>query len=148
MHDVSRDPILSLVLPVRDTELYIGAALASLQRNADPAFEFIVVDDGSVDATTQLVDDARSVLPALRVLRHDRAVGLAQARNAGVAAARGTYVTFLDGDDWLAPGYLRDGPSGDDGSERCECRAGGAACQPGHHAASGTQGIMPCFARC
>jgi glycosyltransferase involved in cell wall biosynthesis len=108
MHDVSGNPILSLVLPVRDTELYIRTALASLQRNADPAFEFIVVDDGSVDATTQLVDDARSVLPALRVLRHDRAVGLAQARNAGVAAARGTYVTFLDGDDWLAPGYLRE----------------------------------------
>lgn len=108
MPPVINEPVLSLVLPVRDTERYIGTALASLERNTDPAFEFIVVDDGSLDKTTQIIEDFLSWMPTLRVIRHDRAVGLAQARNAGLAAARGTYVTFLDGDDWLAPGYLHD----------------------------------------
>lgn len=101
-------PTLSVIVPVRDGEAYIGDALASLARNARRDFEFIVVDDGSTDATGEIVDDFRGDLPGLSVLRHLTPVGLADARNAGLAAATGRYVTFLDGDDWLAPGYLAD----------------------------------------
>ena len=104
---MSAEPVLSLVLPVRDAEPYIGEALASLEGNLDPAFEFLVVDDGSRDATPDLIEDFRPDIPGMQVLRHDTALGLARARNAGVAQARGRYVTFLDGDDWLAPRYLR-----------------------------------------
>lgn len=93
---------LSVVVPIRDGERYIADALASLARNARPDFEFIVVDDGSVDATGQIAADFAGV----SVIRHERPVGLADARNAGLALAVGRYVTFMDGDDWLAPGYL------------------------------------------
>ncbi|MEV4898651.1 glycosyltransferase family 2 protein, partial [Nonomuraea sp. NPDC055795] len=96
--------LLTVIVPVRDGEAYIGDCVASLARNARPDFEFIVVDDGSVDATGQIVEDA--AVPGLSVLRHLTPVGLADARNAGLAAATGRYVSFLDGDDWLAPGYL------------------------------------------
>ncbi|MFI9560593.1 glycosyltransferase family 2 protein [Nonomuraea endophytica] len=96
--------LLTVIVPVRDGEAYIGDCVASLARNARPDFEFVVVDDGSVDATGQIVEDA--AVPGLSVLRHLTPVGLADARNAGLAAATGRYVTFLDGDDWLAPGYL------------------------------------------
>lgn len=97
---------LSVVVPVRDGERYLADALASLRRNARHDFEFIVVDDGSVDATGDIAEDFRAVLPGLEVLRNPVPLGLADARNAGLAAASGRYVTFLDGDDWLAPGYL------------------------------------------
>ncbi|WP_327085169.1 glycosyltransferase [Nonomuraea sp. NBC_01738] len=97
---------LSVIVPVRDGEAHIGDALASLARNARRDFEFIVVDDGSADATGEIVADAQAALPGLSVLRHRTPVGLADARNAGLAAASGRYVTFLDGDDWLAPGHL------------------------------------------
>ncbi|WP_214409059.1 glycosyltransferase family 2 protein [Sphaerisporangium fuscum] len=97
---------LSVVVPVRDAELYIADALTSLRRNARRDFEFIVVDDGSADATPQVIDDFRDDLPGLTVLRHASPVGLADARNAGLSLASGRYVTFMDGDDWLAPGYL------------------------------------------
>jgi glycosyltransferase involved in cell wall biosynthesis len=99
---------LSVVVPVRDAELYISDALASLVRNAHRDFEFIVVDDGSVDATGQIIEDFRGDLPGLVVLRNETPVGLADARNLGLSLASGRYLTFMDGDDWLAPGYLGD----------------------------------------
>ncbi|MET7462865.1 glycosyltransferase family 2 protein [Nonomuraea sp. NPDC005501] len=97
---------LSVVVPVRDGERFIADALASLRRNARRDFEFIVVDDGSVDATADIVEDFRGDLPGLSLVRNPRPLGLADARNAGLTAAEGRYVTFMDGDDWLAPGYL------------------------------------------
>lgn len=109
------EPMLSVVIPVRNVEPFLPDTLTSLQRNADPQFEFVVVDDGSSDATPQIIAEAVVELPGLRVIRHDTAVGLADARNVGLAAAEGRYVTYLDGDDWLAPGYLRDLVSAIDG---------------------------------
>jgi glycosyltransferase involved in cell wall biosynthesis len=97
---------LSVVVPVRDGERFIADALASLCHNARRDFEFIVVDDGSVDATGEIIGDFAGDLPGLTVLRNPAPVGLADARNTGLSAATGRYVTFMDGDDWLAPGYL------------------------------------------
>ncbi|GAA3426108.1 glycosyltransferase family 2 protein [Streptosporangium nondiastaticum] len=99
---------MSVVVPVRDVETYVADALASLARNARRDFEFIVVDDGSVDRTGQIIEDFRDELPGLVVLRNETPVGLADARNQGVSLASGRYLTFMDGDDWLAPGYLAD----------------------------------------
>ncbi|HEX4812945.1 MAG TPA: glycosyltransferase family 2 protein, partial [Nonomuraea sp.] len=80
---------LSVVVPIRDGERFIADALTSLCRNARPDYEFIVVDDGSVDATGDIVADFRGELPGLAVVRHPAPVGLADARNAGLAAASG-----------------------------------------------------------
>ncbi|GGS48820.1 glycosyl transferase [Planobispora rosea] len=99
---------LSVVVPVRDAELYISDALTSLAGNAHRDFEFIIVDDGSVDQTGQVIEDFRDDLPGLVVLRNETPTGLADARNLGLSLASGRYVTFMDGDDWLAPGYLAD----------------------------------------
>ncbi|MCT9933369.1 glycosyltransferase [Planotetraspora sp. A-T 1434] len=99
---------LSVIVPVRDGEPYLGDALASLVRNRPRDFEFevVVVDDGSVDATPAVIEDFRHDLPELAVARNAVPVGLADARNMGLKLASGRYVTFLDGDDWFAPGYL------------------------------------------
>ena len=99
-------PSLSVVLPVRNGERHLGDTLRSVRANLRPDVEVVVVDDGSDDATPEIIAAARPMLPGLRVITHDRAHGLADARNAGLAAAEGRSVTFLDGDDWLAPGYL------------------------------------------
>ncbi|WP_214317216.1 glycosyltransferase family 2 protein [Nonomuraea sediminis] len=99
---------LSVVVPVRDGERFIADALGSLCRNTRRDFEFIVVDDGSVDSTAAIVEDFRADLPGLSMIRNASPVGLADARNVGLSAATGRYVTFMDGDDWLAPGYLHD----------------------------------------
>lgn len=100
-------PILSVVLPVHNVEPYLADMLSSLARNADPDMEVVIVDDGSLDGTPRVIDEFGDRLPQLQLIRHDRARGLADARNAGLDLVRGRYVTFVDGDDWLAPDYLR-----------------------------------------
>ncbi|WP_328710266.1 glycosyltransferase family 2 protein [Microbispora hainanensis] len=99
---------LSVVVPVRDGEAYLADALTSLVRNRTPEFEteVVVVDDGSADATPEVAEDFRRDLPGLTVVRNPVPLGLAAARNTGLKLAAGRYVTFLDADDWLAPGYL------------------------------------------
>ncbi|MEV5599018.1 glycosyltransferase family 2 protein [Streptomyces sp. NPDC052496] len=96
---------LSVVVPFYNVQTYAPDTLRSLAANAREDFEFLLVDDCSRDETPQILARAEGELPGARVLRHERNGGLATARNTGLDAANGEYVTFLDGDDWLAPGY-------------------------------------------
>ncbi|WP_374775487.1 glycosyltransferase [Streptomyces sp. NBC_01310] len=99
-------PKLSVVVPFYNVQTYAPDALKSLEVNAREDFEFLLVDDRSTDGTPDLLERAARELPGAVHLRHERNGGLATARNTGLDAARGEYVTFLDGDDWLAPGHL------------------------------------------
>ncbi|MFI5858700.1 glycosyltransferase family 2 protein [Streptomyces parvulus] len=99
-------PKLSVVVPMHNVEIFAESTLRSLANNADPDFEFLLVDDCSTDATSWMVDRWAERRSDTRVIRHETNRGIAQARNSGIDAARGEYVTFLDGDDWYGPGYL------------------------------------------
>ncbi|GAA4688400.1 glycosyltransferase family 2 protein [Streptomyces chumphonensis] len=99
-------PKLSVIVPCHDVRDFVPDTLRSLARNAGPDTEFLLVDDGSQDATGDLLERAAPDIGRARVLRHETNRGISQARNTGIDAARGDYLTFLDGDDWYAPGYL------------------------------------------
>ncbi|MET9389969.1 glycosyltransferase family 2 protein [Streptomyces sp. NPDC006624] len=102
-------PKLSVIVPFYNVRQYAPDTLRSLRLNADPDFEFILVDDHSKDETPAILERAAEELSdvaQVRYIRHEQNGGLATARNTGLDAARGEYLTFLDGDDWLAPGYL------------------------------------------
>ncbi|MFF4403970.1 glycosyltransferase family 2 protein [Streptomyces sp. NPDC001262] len=96
---------LSVIVPFFNVQAYAPDALRSLRANAREDFEFILVDDCSTDGTPGILERAARELPGAVLVRHERNGGLATARNTGLDHARGTYLTFLDGDDWLAPGY-------------------------------------------
>ncbi|WP_171164140.1 glycosyltransferase family 2 protein [Streptomyces sp. I05A-00742] len=96
---------LSVIVPFFNVQTYAPDTLRSLNANTREDFEFILVDDCSTDGTPALLDRAEREIPGVVVARHERNGGLATARNTGLDAARGEYLTFLDGDDWLAPGY-------------------------------------------
>lgn len=97
---------LSVVVPFFNVRQYAPDTLRSLHANSAPEVEFLLVDDASTDGTAEFLERAAAGLPGARVLRHEVNGGLATARNTGIEAARGRHLTFLDGDDWYAPGYL------------------------------------------
>lgn len=99
-------PKLSVIVPCRNVRDFAPDMLRSLARNAGPDKEFLLVDDRSTDGTTDILRQAAETMPQATVLAHERNQGISQARNTGLERARGEYVTFLDGDDWYAPGYL------------------------------------------
>lgn len=96
---------LSVIVPFYNVQQYAPDTLRSLRANARQDFEFILVDDCSRDETPDILARAERELQGAVYVRHEQNGGLATARNTGIDAARGEYLTFLDGDDWLAPGY-------------------------------------------
>lgn len=96
---------LSVIVPFYNVQTYAPDTLRSLQANAREDFEFLLVDDCSTDGTPEILERAEREVPGARLIRHEQNGGLATARNTGLDAASGEYLTFLDGDDWLAPGH-------------------------------------------
>ncbi len=91
---------VSVIIPVRNGERFLPAAIASVAAQTYPAAEILVVDDGSTDATREiaLASGARYMTSPAR--------GSAAARNAGAAAARSPLLAFLDHDDLWMPEKL------------------------------------------
>lgn len=96
---------LSVIMPFFNVQTYAPDALRSLRNNAREDFEFILVDDCSTDGTREILERAARDLPGAVHIRREES-GVSAARNTGLNAARGEYITFLDGDDWVAPGYF------------------------------------------
>src|SRR5580704_11269163 len=95
-----RAPKTSVIVPAYNSAATIGACLESLKALHYPDYETIVVDDGSTDATAQIVEASQT-----RLIRGDHR-GLGVARNAGIEAATGDIIAFIDADaradaDWL-----------------------------------------------
>jgi glycosyltransferase involved in cell wall biosynthesis len=98
-------PEISVVIPARNAGDFIDDAFASLGAQTFADFEAIVIDDGSTDATAERVAVAAKRDARIRPVPF-AARGLGHARNCGLDAARGTWVTFLDADDWYHPQRL------------------------------------------
>ena len=97
---------ISIITPADDVAPFVADAVASARAQDHPAWEMILVDDGSRDGTARAAEGAAEGDPRIRILRQAKA-GVSAARNAGIAAARGRALLFLDADDWLAPDALQ-----------------------------------------
>jgi len=95
--------LFSVVIPAYNAECFIHDALDSVARQTIDEYEIIVVDDGSKDSTSKRVKAWRESHPKIDLtLLQQENKGIGEARNAGVRAAKGTYVAFLDSDDtWM-----------------------------------------------
>ncbi len=94
-------PLVTVVIPTRDRWGMLRATLATVLTQRDVNLEVVVVDDGSSTAPAHFPQDRR-----IRLLRNEESQGVAEARNAGLAAAEGPYVAFTDDDDLWAPDKL------------------------------------------
>jgi GT2 family glycosyltransferase len=102
------EPFVSLIVPVYDTApRYLDELLASVRAQEGVAAELILSDDGSSRAETRAWLERHAAEPGIAVLTADANRGIAAATNAGLAAARGIWVGFLDHDDALAPFALK-----------------------------------------
>jgi glycosyltransferase involved in cell wall biosynthesis len=95
-------PTLSIVMPVYNVAAYLPRCLESLAALNPPPDEIIVVDDGSTDDCPRILAEFAPRLPQMRVIRQENG-GLSAARNTGLDAARGTYLAFVDSDDFVEP---------------------------------------------
>lgn len=100
----SADPEITVVIPTRDRWELLQTTLTCALGQVDVAHEVVVVDDGSADVTSARLRCHPD--PRLRVIRHASSMGVARARNAGIAGARGEWLAFLDDDDLWAPNKL------------------------------------------
>lgn len=97
--------LVSLIIPAYEIESQIEKCLESIKCQTYKNLEIIVVDDGSKDNTGNLCDKLAAKDCRVLVVHQDNC-GAAEARNTGMALARGEYVCFVDGDDFLEPGYV------------------------------------------
>lgn len=97
--------MVSIVVPVYNMEKFLPRCMDTLVSQSSD-YEIILVDDGSTDRSPELCDDYRQRYPSLVRVIHKRNSGLSSARNAGIEAAKGTYVIFPDPDDWVEPNYV------------------------------------------
>lgn len=102
---MSRDPLVTIVLPAYNAEATLAAAVESCLRQDGDGLEVVVVDDGSTDGTAAVLAGFGS---RIRVVRQPNG-GLAAARNAGQREARGEYIAWMDADDLMSPGRIRAG---------------------------------------
>lgn len=101
----SKGPEVSIVVPAYGVVNELPRCLASLVDQTLQAREIIVVDDGSTDGSGRVADEWAARHPEIRVI-HKPNGGCASARSFGLAAARGAFVGFVDGDDWVEPAML------------------------------------------
>lgn len=95
-------PLISVIIPTFNRSYCLAETLDSVLGQSFKNFELIVVDDGSTDATPQLLDQYTGRLTYLHISH----AGPSAARNAGIGIARGDYIAFLDSDDLWMPRKL------------------------------------------
>lgn len=97
-----KHPVLSIIVPVYNVEGYLDACLDSLQAQTFSDIEMVCVNDGSPDGSREIL--AKRQKEDARIVIVDKPNGgLSSARNAGINAACGTYIGFLDADDRFTP---------------------------------------------
>ena len=99
------DTKISVIVPIYKIEKYLPQCIESLMQQSFKDFELLLIDDGSPDNCPQICDDYAKKDPRIKVV-HKVNGGLLSARKAGLEAASGDYIAFVDGDDWVDHFYL------------------------------------------
>lgn len=98
-------PVISVIVPVYNVEPYLRQCIDSILAQTYTDFELILVDDGSPDNCGAICDEYAKQDARIRVI-HQENGGLSAARNAGIDAAQGDYLTFIDSDDWVKNSHI------------------------------------------
>lgn len=98
--------MLSIIVPIYKTEEFLPQCIESILSQSFQDFELILVDDGSPDNCSAICDEYAKKDRRIVVI-HKQNGGLVSARKAGLMAAKGDYIGYVDGDDWVEPGFYQ-----------------------------------------
>ena len=101
-----QNPTVSIIVPVYNAAKTLRRCVDSVLRQEFSDFELLLVDDGSRDDSPAICDEYAQLDGRVQVI-HKKNAGVSAARNDALDRARGTYLQFLDSDDWLAPEAAR-----------------------------------------
>ena len=97
--------LISIILPIYNTEKYLGQCLDSILNQTYTNFEVLLINDGSTDSSGIICQEYVERDSRFRYFEKDNG-GVASARNLGLEHSEGTYITFIDSDDWVEQNYL------------------------------------------
>ncbi|WP_247944024.1 glycosyltransferase family 2 protein [Streptococcus oralis] len=96
---------ISVIVPVYNVEAYLERCVESILQQTYTHFELILINDGSTDSSGQICDHLASQYENIKVY-HIGNAGVSNARNMGIQLATGSWVTFIDSDDFVTQDYL------------------------------------------
>lgn len=99
-----QNPFVSIIVPIYQIDWYIGICIENLMNQTYKNIEIILVEDGSPDRCPEICDLYAKKDSRIKVV-HKKNGGLVSARKAGLETASGTYVGYVDGDDWVEQGF-------------------------------------------
>jgi len=99
-------PLISVVMPVYNSERFLAQAIESILAQTFTDFEFIIVDDCSQDRSVEIIQSYQKRDGRVRLIKLERNVGKANARNQGMKASSGEYISVMDSDDVRLPQSL------------------------------------------
>lgn len=100
------EPLISVIVPVYNGQDYLTGCIESIENQTYRNLEIIIVDDGSTDQTSEVCDSLKTSYDNLQIVRLGD-LGVSVARNTGMAAAAGEFITFVDADDRILPDMIR-----------------------------------------
>lgn len=92
--------LISVIVPVYNIEKYIARCIESILKQSYKELEILLVDDGSTDSSGKICEAYARQDARIKVIHRENG-GLSAARNTGIACAEGSYISFVDGDDWI-----------------------------------------------
>lgn len=102
MDAMSIKPTVSIIVPIRNAENYLRRCVDSIINQEYTDFELILADDGSTDSSGAICDKYSAKDSRIRVI-HKENTGVSDTRNIAISNAAGTYIQFIDSDDWITP---------------------------------------------
>lgn len=97
--------VISVIIPVFNVENYLSSCIKSIQNQTIEDIEIILINDGSTDNSGIIADNLASFDARIKVI-HKQNGGPSSARNIGIQNSKGSYISFIDSDDWIEPDFL------------------------------------------
>lgn len=95
------DPLISVIVPVYNVAPYVEACLSSIVSQSYDNLEILVVDDASTDGSYDICQKYYKSDSRVRLMHHNKNLGLSAARNTALEVAKGDYIVFVDSDDTI-----------------------------------------------